>query len=158
MSQRVRIPVDYPRILLAEDDQEMRSLIAWTLHKVGYQIIECRNGFEFYQRLREVSENLPPKDYDLLIADIRMPGLDAFEVLEDMKSRIECPPVILITSFGDDETHSRAKKLGAAAMFDKPFDMDDLVRKVRELAPHKHIPAEQHAASKGSTAPNPHTD
>jgi DNA-binding response OmpR family regulator len=45
------------------------------------------------------------------------------------------PPIVLITAFGDEETHSLAENLGAAAMFDKPFSMDDLLAKVHELLP-----------------------
>jgi DNA-binding response OmpR family regulator len=43
--------------------------------------------------------------------------------------------VILITAFGDEETYAEARRLGAAAVLDKPFDLDDLVAKVREVAP-----------------------
>jgi CheY-like chemotaxis protein len=45
------------------------------------------------------------------------------------------PPVILITAFGDEKTHEQAYLFGAAAVFDKPFDIEDLVTKVQEIAP-----------------------
>ncbi|MBW1788759.1 MAG: response regulator transcription factor [Deltaproteobacteria bacterium] len=57
------------------------------------------------------------------------------EVLEGAPKNEGFPPMILITAFGDEETHVLAKEFGAAAMFDKPFDMDDLLAKVQELLP-----------------------
>jgi len=157
MSRNVSIRERSQKILLAEDDQEMRSLIAWTLHKAGYKVTECRNGFELYQRLRAELENSPIKAYDLVLTDICLPGLDAFEVLEDMQSRGECPPIILITSFGDDDTHLRAQRMGAAAMFDKPFDMDDLARAVRKLVSPGSNFSEKNVDSSDSSTwdPNP---
>jgi len=152
MSRNVPIRVRNPRVLLAEDDQEMRSLITWTLHKAGCKVTECHNGFELYQRLRAELENSQIKAYDLVLTDICLPGLDAFEVLEDMQSRGECPPIILITSFGDDDTHLRAQRMGAAAMFDKPFDMDDLARAVRELVSPGSNLSEKNMDSGGSSS------
>jgi len=157
MSRKVSVHGRNPNILLAEDDQEMRSLIAWTLHKAGYKVIKCHNGFELFQRMRANLNNAQITGYDLVLADIRLPGLDAFEVLEDIQTRGRCPPIILITSFGDEDTHLRAKRMGVAAMFDKPFDMDDLVRAVGELVSPDNIFSENNVDSGDSSAldPNP---
>jgi DNA-binding response OmpR family regulator len=65
-----------------------------------------------------------------------MPGVTGLEVLEGTREYKEFPPMILITAFGDEETHDQARRLGAAAIFDKPFDIDELLAKVREILPH----------------------
>ena len=125
-----------PHILLAEDDKEMRVLLAGALRRAGYAVTECGNGVELLDHLG--SYVLPDEEHeevDLVISDIRMPGLTGLEILEGLSRRGDLPPFILITAFGDVETHARAKHWGALAMFDKPFDVDDLVAKVRKVVP-----------------------
>jgi len=129
-----------PRILLGEDDLEMRALLAEALRSKGYTVVECADGMNVLQQLSyvilspEVSAR-DPEHYDLVVSDIRMPGVTGLSILEGVQLFEGFPPMILITAFGDEETHAAAKRLGAAAMFDKPFDLDDLLRKVEELAP-----------------------
>ena len=76
-----------------------------------------------------------PEPFDLIISDIRMPGITGMTILDGVQLFEGFPPMILITAFGDEETHAEAKRLGVAAIFDKPFDLDELLRKVVELAP-----------------------
>lgn len=123
-----------PQILLAEDDREMRVLLAAALRHAGYGVIECSDGVELLEHLG--SYILPGKEHeavDLVISDIRMPGVTGLEILEGLSRRGDFPPFILITAFGDVETHAIAEHCGALAMFDKPFDVDDLVDKVRKV-------------------------
>ena len=123
------------RILLADDDDEMRKLLTEVFHKAGYAVTECSNGVDLLVHLESFlfpDRNGQPH-LDLIISDIRMPGITGMEILEGVQKIKEFPPMILITAFGDDETHQLAKKYNAAAIFDKPFDFDDLLDKVREL-------------------------
>jgi len=135
MPQLVPTETEYPRILVAEDDTEMRSLLVWVLHKAGYDVVECRNGLELAEHLHRQEDQ--PHDLSLVISDIRMPGQSALEVLHGLKHQECCPPVILITAFGDEATHREAVQCGVVAIFDKPFDTDQLVQKVYELVPHE---------------------
>jgi len=135
MTQTVRRNTRNPRILLAEDDQELRALLTWVLHKAGYAITECSNGVELLVNLYPYTDSLQQPEFDLVVTDIRMPGLTALEIVEGLQDCPQCPPVILITSFGDDETHRKAERLGVIAVFDKPFDTDDLLSKVRQIVP-----------------------
>jgi two-component system response regulator (stage 0 sporulation protein F) len=123
-------------ILLAEDDKEMRSLLALMLRKEGYQVCECRDGLSLLDMLS--SFFLPSeehKNFDLIISDIRMPGITGMEILMGANELDNFPPIILITAFGDKETHMQAERLGAAALFDKPFDIDELLKKVHAILP-----------------------
>ena len=125
-------------ILLAEDDFEFRRLLASTLRADGYSVTECANCRELLDHV--ASDSLPT--FDLIISDIRMPALDGMSILEvDGMSILEgirqwktSPPWILITAFGDAETHTAAERLGVVAFFDKPFDLDDLRARIRELS------------------------
>lgn len=123
------------RILLAEDDDEMRRLLAQAVCASGYEVIQCRDGMDFLKRLESfiISEDI--LDFELIISDILMPGLTGLEILEDLHECKGFPPMILITAFGDKEVHKKAEKFGAAAIFDKPFEINDLLSKVREIVP-----------------------
>lgn len=111
------------RVLIAEDDPHLLRLLAGTLED-SYDVAQASNGFEL---LDSATAGERP---DLIISDIRMPGLTGLEVLAGLRSlkRIGArggTPVILITAFGDAETHALAGRLGAVVL-DKPFDLDDL--------------------------------
>ena len=117
------------RILLAEDNREMRSLLAVALQAEGYEVTQCHDGDQFVDRIVTAS---PGVDFDLIISDVRMPGHSGLELLDAGQQIEGFPPMILITAFGSDVLHDRARRLGAVAVFDKPFDVDDLVGKVVE--------------------------
>jgi DNA-binding response OmpR family regulator len=133
-ARQARAVADRPRVLLAEDDDEMRALLAWRLRKDGYEVTECDHGIDLINRIDPLDSPGESDEFDLVISDIRMPGITGLEVLEDVRHcGTECPPVILITAFGDQETHQQARRLGAAALFDKPFDFNELLLKVYQL-------------------------
>jgi len=121
-------------ILLAEDDKEMRSLLALMLKKEGYQVCECTDGLSLLDML--ASFFLPSEEhehFDLIISDIRMPGVTGMEILMGANELDNFPPIILITAFGDKETHMQAERLGAVALFDKPFDIDEMLKTVHTV-------------------------
>lgn len=121
-------------ILLAEDDEEMRSLLALVLRKEGYLVTECPDGMSLLEQLSPFF--LPGQEeniFDLIISDIKMPGVTGMEILMGANERGDFPPIILITAFGDRKTHDQAERLGAVALFDKPFDINDLLDKVRTI-------------------------
>ncbi|MEJ2722144.1 MAG: response regulator, partial [bacterium] len=70
------------------------------------------------------------RDVDLVISDIRLPGISGLDVLKACGYISGAPPIILITAFGADWIHVEAEKLGAVDMVDKPFDIDDFVVRV----------------------------
>jgi DNA-binding response OmpR family regulator len=119
--------------LLAEDDDELRKLLTWSLHREGLKVTECADGMLLLNHLDGYLFSGETNDFDLIISDIRMPGITGIEILEGLHTLENFPPMILITAFGDEETHTHAHRLGAAAIFDKPFDIEDLLAKVREI-------------------------
>lgn len=140
MTEVSRTPTKAPRVLLGEDDVEMRSVLAEALRCRGYAVVECGDGMGLLNKLSTVLlspeiTGREPEQFDLVISDIRMPGVTGLSILEGVRLFEGFPPMILITAFGDEKTHAQADQLGVAAMFDKPFDVDDLLQKVEELAP-----------------------
>jgi CheY-like chemotaxis protein len=109
------------RIVLAEDDREMRELLAWALRRDGYEVVQAENGMELLDRVAASHESGMP--IDLVIADVRMPGVTGLEALDWLREAGCDEPVILITAFGDASTHQDATRLGAWAVLDKPFEI-----------------------------------
>ena len=123
-----------PRILLAEDDEEMRKLLAFMLRKEGYRVIECEDGVSLLDMLSSFFLNGEGNEnFNLIISDIRMPGITGMEILMGANEMDNFPPIILITAFGDMDTHRQAERLGAAAVFDKPFDIEEMLKKVDSI-------------------------
>jgi CheY-like chemotaxis protein len=121
------------QVLLAEDDYEMRKLIAWSLNKEGYGVIECEDGNQLMKKLGAVFPFESNQHIDLIVSDIRMPGSTGLQALQSIREFADATPMILITAFPDDNTREMARRLGAIAVVEKPFDVDVLVDKVRRI-------------------------
>lgn len=111
-------------ILVADDDPAMRGMLSMSLRRQGFEVDECSDGKELVERLEAARGG--SRAPDLVVSDLRMPGLSGLDVLHWLKTWLPDVPLILITAFGDPHTHRRAKELGAVAVVDKPFDLRDL--------------------------------
>ncbi|WP_350344530.1 sigma-54 dependent transcriptional regulator [Proteinivorax tanatarense] len=107
------------KVLIADDEKNMRWAINKTLKKVGYQVIEASNGEECLKLYNQVSP-------DLILLDYKMPIVDGMSVLEKIKKTDSQVPVIMITAFGDTKSAIKAMKLGAFDYITKPFDLEKL--------------------------------
>jgi len=115
-----------PRVILAEDDEELRSLLAGVLRRDGYDVVEASSGLELLELLADLLQRRGSVPCcELVVTDIRMPGATGLQVLETLRHRDWATPLMVITAFGDEQAHAEARRLGVAAMFDKPFDLDD---------------------------------
>ena len=115
-----------PRILVAEDSYEMRRLIATTLDAHGYDVVEARDGMELLDLIEASALRGSEDRYAAVISDVRMPWLSGMDVMAILNAASWPTPMILITAFGDDETHAEGNELGAIAVLDKPFEMEEL--------------------------------
>lgn len=122
------------RILLAEDDPAMRAMVARALRREGYEVCEVQDGTELLERLADRMLR-PFWDVDLIVSDVRMPGKTGLDVLTGLRKSDWSMPVILITAFGEQAIHTEAKRLGAAKVLDKPFDLDALTDAVKAIVP-----------------------
>jgi CheY-like chemotaxis protein len=124
------------RVLLAEDDPVLRRLVASVLTRDGYEVIEACDGVELLANIeRALACRRDRSTSFVIVADIHMPELSGLDVLSILRCAYATTPVILITAFGDRETYAEALELGASAVFDKPFDLDELRAAVGEAAP-----------------------
>jgi len=125
LSDELSIPP--ARVLVAEDDFELRRMIALALRKDGYEVVVARDGTELLELVADsFLGDGPELAFDVIVSDIRMPGWTGMQVLQGLADRDEPLPVILITAFGDPKIHMLARDLGAVCVLDKPFEMDDL--------------------------------
>ena len=129
-------------VLLAEDDGELRSLLAQALWRDGHRVIEASDGSELLEQIAsDFVDEGGLAGIDVVVSDIRMPGWTGMNVLFGLRNAGCEVPVILITAFGEQQTHDTARKLGAACVLDKPFDIDVLRQTVaRVLAEEARAP------------------
>jgi DNA-binding NtrC family response regulator len=111
------------RILIAEDDADLRDLLQDELEDAGYETVVAIDGRSAMMRIEREREQI-----DLLITDVRMPGLSGDELLNAMRAQRSEAPVIVITAFGSVEQAVEMVKAGAFQYLTKPFDTDDLLR------------------------------
>ena len=115
------------RILIADDDPLLRSLLVHRLSADGYQVVVAEDGS---QALTAITDLKP----DLIVLDALMPVMDGFEVLRRLKgARAMVAPIIMLTALKREQDIVGALQLGAADYLVKPFIPDELSQRVRRL-------------------------
>ena len=125
--------MDTARVLLVDDEEEFVSALAERLELRRFVVQLAFNG---EQALKILEQSLP----DVMVLDLKMPGIDGIEVLRKVK---KCHPqiqVIILTGHGSERDEAAARRLGAFDHLQKPVDINDLVR-IMELAFRKKAEA-----------------
>ncbi|MEZ4272167.1 MAG: response regulator [Myxococcota bacterium] len=147
-----RIVLARPRVAIAEDDDDVRCGLAGLFAQDGFEVSCVADGELLVDHLEwcRQNERLP----DILILDHRMPGYCGLEVLDGLKSLNWRTPVIMISAFGA-EILEAARTLGACAVFEKPFDPDDLRTAVAYWIGSKrqHIQGRVHGHGEANSGP-----
>jgi two-component system response regulator GlrR len=125
-----------PRVLLAEDDADMRRLVGLVLRMAGYNVVEADSGVMLLRRIELAASRGNQPAYDAIVSDVYMPDLTAIEVLEALQSRDLAIPSVLITAYGNDETRSEARSLGVVDVLEKPLDWSALRSAVQKAVAH----------------------
>jgi len=121
---------DKKRILVIEDDEEMRALLRDVIEEEGFQTASVNNGSEAFRKLAKES-------FDLIITDVRMPGLTGLEILPGIKKLQPDAPIIVITAFGSEEIQQKALGRGANAYLEKPIHFDKLRTLIHDMFSQK---------------------
>ncbi len=108
------------RILVVDDDETLRSVLSNELKNEGYIVETAADGDEAIKIVKQ-------RKFDLALLDIKMPGVDGFQVLQYLKKEHPVIKVIMLTGFADLKNAIEAKKLGADDFVSKPYDIVDLV-------------------------------
>ena len=119
------------RLLLAEDDPILGDGVAAGLRHAGYNVDWLQDG-------REVAATLESEEFDLLILDLNLPGLPGLQVLEALRARGDRLPVIIMTARDAVSDRITGLDTGADDYLVKPFDLDELLARIRALLRRQH--------------------
>ncbi|PIV50914.1 hypothetical protein CO115_03665 [Candidatus Falkowbacteria bacterium CG_4_9_14_3_um_filter_36_9] len=117
-------------ILIVDDDQNIRDILAQLLLYNNYKVIEARNGREGFDRIKE---NNP----DLAITDYEMPNMDGLELIRAVRAekKYNNIPIFFMSGILDDILATDAKKAGANEFMNKPLDLVKLIQKIKKWLP-----------------------
>ncbi len=126
------------RVLIAEDEEITLKHLVAILKGEGYEVSGTHNGLDALQKIEQ-------ENFDLLITDIKMPGMTGMELLPVVKSKYPETEVIVITGFGTIGSAVEAVKKGAVDYITKPFDLDELIIKVKKIFDQRQLKKENTA-------------
>ncbi len=119
-------------ILVVDDESRMLDTIQFILQSNGYRAVTARGGEEALERL--AGWRAEGGRVDLILTDIQMPGPSGLELIELFRKAGEQAPVLVMTGYNDRETTRRLRERGIEHFLDKPFEEEELLRRVRQLA------------------------
>jgi DNA-binding NtrC family response regulator len=123
----IKIPT---RVLLVDDEKDFVEMLSLRLNEVEEKVTVAYSG-------KECLETLKTKEIDVVILDIKMPGMDGIETLREIKKRFPLVEVIMLTGHGSTETAVEGMKMGAFDYLMKPADFDDLTAKMEAARKRK---------------------
>jgi DNA-binding NtrC family response regulator len=121
--------MDESKKLLIVDDEETLTFSLYQcfiLAKQNYEVVTAGSGDEAWEKINR-------EKFDLVISDIRMPGMDGLELLEQIKKHYPHLEVIIMTAFGSDDKKEEAMRKGARYYLEKPFEMKEIRQLVMDI-------------------------
>lgn len=137
--RQTMIEMTPPLVLVAEDDDDVRRMVATALRKDGCSVIEATDGAELLEHIGSalmfgnMRGELDP--INLVVSDIRMPGRSGLEILAQLRRSDIGVQVILMTAHVDETVRADAERYGADALLAKPFEIDELRDIVKRVLP-----------------------
>ena len=124
------MPVSNKTILFLEDEQELMETVGNLLRDQGYTVVAAEGAEQAIELMKKVTP-------DLIIADIKLPGMDGFDFFHSVRKleKFNKAHFIFLTAYNDIGAMMYAKKAGAAEYITKPFDFEYLITRIRQLVP-----------------------
>ncbi|MCL6515864.1 response regulator [Alicyclobacillus sp.] len=107
------------KVLIVDDQFGIRVLLQEVLLQEGYQVFQAANGPAALEIVRQEAP-------DLILLDMKIPGMDGLEILRNLRKMGASTKVIMMTAYGELDLIQEAMEMGALAHFTKPFDIDEL--------------------------------
>ena len=126
------------RLLVADDSETVLLMLERRLEMEGYEVVTATDGLQALERLEEAGSKQP----DVILLDAMMPNKSGTEVLEEIRGAGSTIPVVMISAHLDAQEPDRMRRLGATDIVPKPFEWDDLIGKIEELAGNSNSDAE----------------
>jgi two-component system, OmpR family, alkaline phosphatase synthesis response regulator PhoP len=114
------------RILLAEDEENIRELVKMNLELEGYEVVTANNGKKAVQHFHE-------QHFDLIVLDVMMPEIDGFQVAEQIRLNNLDVPIIMLTAKDSPQDRITGLKRGADDYLTKPFQLEELLLRIQKL-------------------------
>ena len=112
------------RFLIVEDEKQIRDMVAKSLYGVGYEVDTCYDG-------EEALECILTEDYDLIVLDLNLPGMDGMEILRELRRENEETKVIILSARGQIADKVEGLDAGANDYMEKPFHIKELEARIR---------------------------
>jgi DNA-binding response OmpR family regulator len=119
------------KILIVDDDPGIQNALRANLSAAGHRTGVAGNGLHALQSIESSLTESEP--YDLLLTDLRLPGLSGVELIRDCRQLQPDLPVILMTAYGSEELRKKVSGLGKCEYLEKPFTLENLQRAIEEL-------------------------
>jgi DNA-binding response OmpR family regulator len=113
-------------VLIIDDDVSLTKILRAELTSVGYEVEVMNDSSEVLNRLQN-------EFYDLILLDLKMPQVDGFKILKELRSKNYPGKIIVMTAYADVENAVQAKKLGADDFLPKPYDLDELLITIQKV-------------------------
>lgn len=120
------------KILIVDDEENIRKMLRRALESENHEIETALNGDEGLSKIKE-------DDFDLILLDLKLPGMDGIEVLEKMREEDILVPVLIITGYGSTESAVKVMKLGAIDYLQKPFKPQDIKEQVTDILKRRTV-------------------
>ncbi len=124
------------RVLVVDDEDDFRETLVKRMEKRNLEV----SGAESAQKALDI---LDQRDFDVVVLDVKMPGMDGIEALRELKKKNPLTEVILLTGHASVESGIEGMKLGAFDYLMKPVNMDELLSRVRQAYERKVIQEEK---------------
>jgi CheY-like chemotaxis protein len=135
--ERKRLPRrSLARVLLIEDDHELRAVFTHALNRVGYDVTKCRRGIDFWVLIVASDATGVFAKFDLVICDVRLLNELSIGIIQSLQQRRRYPPLVLIDEQGDLDQR-QLERMELAAVIDTPFELTRCMAKIREIVPHR---------------------
>ena len=120
------------RILVVDDEEVMRDSLSSWLREDGFEVDAVADGFAALKRVKQ-------EDWDLLLVDLKMPGINGIETMKEVKKLREMTPVVIITAYATVDTAVAAMKEGAYDYIVKPFNPEEISLTIRKIVEHQNL-------------------
>ena len=122
---------EHGRILVVDDDPKSRNILERLLTLTDYEVEIVKSGEEAVKRLKR-------SEFNLVLTDLDMPGMDGLELLSHVKSQYPDVPVIVVTGLVSEESRNEALEAGAVSLLSKPYTRDQLLAIISESLTKKN--------------------
>ena len=120
------------RLLIVEDEKQICDMVAKSLYAAGYEVDTCYDGEDAFECI--LAEN-----YDLIVLDLNLPGMDGMEILKELRQRNEETKVLILSARGQIVDKVEGLDAGANDYMEKPFHLQELEARIRSLTRRKFV-------------------